>query len=96
MLVGNKLDMDSRRTVSTEEGRALGIFKLSIAMKYGMPFAETSAKTSENVEWIFRSLTENMMVNSEGKSPSKPKLRPSLPLSQNRKNEEEYCTCCGS
>ena len=24
MLVGNKLDMDSRRTVSTEEGQSLG------------------------------------------------------------------------
>lgn len=27
VLIGNKLDMDSRRVVSTEEGRMLGNFK---------------------------------------------------------------------
>lgn len=27
ILIGNKLDMDSRRAVSTEEGRMLGNFK---------------------------------------------------------------------
>ena len=31
MLVGNKLDMEARRSVSTEEGRALGIFFLIVS-----------------------------------------------------------------
>ena len=39
MLVGNKLDMDSRRTVSTEEGKALGMIWVYIAIKYGIEFA---------------------------------------------------------
>ena len=93
MLVGNKLDMDSRRTVSTEEGQALGIHITKLADKYEIPFAETSAKTSQNVENIFQSLTDKILNNSDGKSP-KPKLKPEVPLNQKIKKEEEYCTCC--
>ena len=96
MLVGNKLDMDSRRTVTSQEGRSLGIRFVNLADKYGIPFAETSAKTAQNVEGIFNSLTERMLLNTEGRSPSRPKLRPSLPLSQHKPNQDEYCTCCGN
>ena len=46
MLIGNKSDLDSRRAVSTEEGRAF-------AQQHGLIFMETSAKTAENVEKAF-------------------------------------------
>lgn len=46
MLIGNKSDLDSRRAVSTEEGRAF-------AQQHGLIFLETSAKTAANVEKAF-------------------------------------------
>lgn len=45
MLIGNKLDMESRRKVSFEEGKAF-------AEKNGLIFMETSAKTADNVERV--------------------------------------------
>jgi Ras-related protein Rab-1A len=46
LLIGNKCDVDGKRVVSTEEGKAL-------ADSLGLPFMETSAKTSANVEQSF-------------------------------------------
>eukprot|EP00771_Trimastix_marina_P001525 gnl/Trimastix_PCT/2604.p1 GENE.gnl/Trimastix_PCT/2604~~gnl/Trimastix_PCT/2604.p1 ORF type:complete len:202 (-),score=19.28 gnl/Trimastix_PCT/2604:102-707(-) len=46
MLLGNKVDLASRREVPYEEGRAL-------AEESGLIFLETSAKTGENVEEAF-------------------------------------------
>jgi len=42
LIVGNKMDLEDQRQVSSEEGRAL-------AKKYGVFFIETSAKTKQNV-----------------------------------------------
>jgi len=42
VLCGNKIDLESERTVSTEEG-------MKYAETLGCPFVETSAKTGENV-----------------------------------------------
>ena len=47
VLVGNKLDLNDRRVVSTDEGKEL-------ADKLGISFYETSAKTGENVEKVFQ------------------------------------------
>ena len=44
--VGNKIDLDSSRAVSTEEGE-------DFANMNGMPFFETSAKSGENIDSIF-------------------------------------------
>ncbi|KAH9671142.1 ras-related protein RABC2a [Citrus sinensis] len=49
MLVGNKVDRDSERVVSREEGIAL-------AKEHGSLFLECSAKTRENVEQCFEQL----------------------------------------
>eukprot|EP00262_Sarcandra_glabra_P017624 TRINITY_DN6083_c0_g1_i1.p1 TRINITY_DN6083_c0_g1~~TRINITY_DN6083_c0_g1_i1.p1 ORF type:complete len:234 (-),score=39.66 TRINITY_DN6083_c0_g1_i1:121-762(-) len=49
MLVGNKVDKDSERVVTSEEGIAL-------AEQYGCMFFECSAKTRENVEKCFEQL----------------------------------------
>ena len=47
VLVGNKSDLEDRRQVSKEEGEEL-------AGKYGLHFYETSAKTGDNVDDIFK------------------------------------------
>ncbi|KAL8168179.1 hypothetical protein V2J09_009678, partial [Rumex salicifolius] len=49
MLVGNKVDIDSERAVSREEG-------ISLANELGSLFLECSAKTRENVEQCFEEL----------------------------------------
>ncbi len=51
MLVGNKLDLDSHRIVSYEEGEIL-------ANENNMLFLETSAKSSENIDMIFAKTAE--------------------------------------
>ncbi|XP_030541119.1 ras-related protein RABC2a-like [Rhodamnia argentea] len=54
MLVGNKVDRDSDRAVTKEEGVAL-------AGELGCLFAECSAKTRENVEKCFEQLALKIM-----------------------------------
>ena len=52
-LVGNKIDLEEKRVVPTEEGKDL-------AKTFGVKFLETSAKTGENVEKVFRELAEDV------------------------------------
>ena len=56
MLIGNKTDLEHRRAVSTEEGRAF-------ADKHGLIFLETSAKTAFNVEQAFLGTAEEIHRN---------------------------------
>lgn len=46
MLIGNKSDLENKRSVSKEEGQ-------EFANKHGLNFLETSAKTAANVEAAF-------------------------------------------
>ncbi len=55
ILVGNKLDLEELRSVSLKDGE-------NMAKEIGIPFFETSAKTGENVEFIFRTLS-NMLID---------------------------------
>jgi small GTP-binding protein len=48
-IVGNKSDLEDRRVISKEEGEKL-------AEKHGVMFSECSAKTGENVNFIFDEL----------------------------------------
>ena len=57
LLIGNKIDLVSERTVAQEEG-------VKIAEKYGMPFIETSAKESLNVKEAFLKVI-NTLYNKE-------------------------------
>jgi len=50
MLIGNKNDLNDRREISCESGT-------KVANEHGILFAETSAKSSENVDHAFRLLT---------------------------------------
>ena len=58
MLIGNKNDLEHRRAVSTEEGKAF-------AEKHGLIFMETSAKTAYNVEQAFINTAEEIHGNIE-------------------------------
>ncbi|MFW9897770.1 MAG: GTP-binding protein [Candidatus Thorarchaeota archaeon] len=49
ILVGNKIDLEDSRVISTAEGEEL-------AKKLGLGYIETSAKTGENIEDAFRML----------------------------------------
>mmetsp|Transcript_12647 Transcript_12647/g.38709 ORF Transcript_12647/g.38709 Transcript_12647/m.38709 type:complete len:209 (-) Transcript_12647:104-730(-) len=53
LLVGNKSDLKSKRVVDTEKGR-------EFAESNGMKFLETSAKTAENVEEAFLTMTREI------------------------------------
>ena len=52
-LVGNKNDLEDKRIISKEEGEKL-------AKKYGVMFSECSAKTGENIEFIFDELIKKI------------------------------------
>lgn len=64
-LVGNKTDLrgagedPAKRCCETEHGQ-------KIAAKYGIPFFETSAKDSENVEIAFLTLVEHIAIGGSG------------------------------
>ncbi|CAI9759777.1 unnamed protein product [Fraxinus pennsylvanica] len=54
ILVGNKVDRDSERAVTVEEGMAL-------AQKHNCLFLECSARTRENVQQLFKELTMKIL-----------------------------------
>lgn len=56
ILVGNKCDMEESRKVSYEEG-------LELAKHYELPFLETSAKNSVNVEQSFITMSQEIKKN---------------------------------
>lgn len=53
LLVGNKCDLENERAVSTDQGKEL-------AAKLNIPFVETSAKDSINVEQAFIKMAEDI------------------------------------
>lgn len=58
LLIGNKIDLEDQREVSSEEGKDL-------ADKLGLPFFETSAKTGELVTKCFTMLAKEMVEEAE-------------------------------
>ena len=68
VLVGNKIDDEENRQVTTEEG-------FNFAKEQGLEeiqFIETSAKTGLNVKQLFKNLASNLpgMHNTQGSSQS--------------------------
>lgn len=53
ILVGNKVDLESEREVSSSEGQAL-------AEEWGCPFMETSAKSKTMVDELFAEIVRQM------------------------------------
>jgi len=67
VLVGNKCDLEGERAVTTDDGQQL-------AEKWGTGFAETSAKTGKNVEFIFHELVR--LIDKWRDRNPKPELSP--------------------
>lgn len=68
LLVGNKCDLTANKVVSTETGKAL-------ADEIGIPFLETSAKSSTNVEQAFLTMAaevKNRMASQPAINANKP------------------------
>jgi small GTP-binding protein len=59
-LVGNKVDLESNRRISKDDG-------IRLAKEYGMSFFETSAKDNTNINEAFNQLTKEMLTKGEGK-----------------------------
>ena len=56
VLVGNKIDLEDKRLVSTEEGKKM-------AEEFGLMFFECSCKTGDNVNETFQELVEKTVEN---------------------------------
>ncbi|XP_012082471.1 ras-related protein RABC2a [Jatropha curcas] len=69
ILAGNKVDRESERVVSREEG-------MELAKQNGFLFLETSAKTRENVEKCFEDLALKMLEELEKKRQEELKQKP--------------------
>ncbi|CAD8212269.1 unnamed protein product [Paramecium octaurelia] len=54
VIVGNKIDLEERREVKTEEARRY-------AQKQGFAYFETSAKTGENVDNVFETMANQVL-----------------------------------
>ena len=76
-LVGNKIDLEDLREITFEEGE-------EFSKKHGLMFCECSAKTGENIDFIFNKLANE--INPEEKERKKRKLEIEKEL---QKNEEE-------
>jgi len=61
ILVGNKCDMEESRKVTHEEG-------MELAKHYEIPFLETSAKSSINVESSFLTMSKEIKRNIQNKA----------------------------
>lgn len=57
LLIGNKADLASQRTVRSEEGKEL-------ADRLGVQYIETSAKNSQNVKLAFETLSRSILANT--------------------------------
>jgi len=62
LLVGNKCDLEPDRAVTTEQGKEL-------ATKLNIPFVETSAKDSINVEQAFIKMAEDIKTKGKKTTP---------------------------
>jgi len=85
MLIGNKSDLESKRAISTEEGK-------QFAKDNGLFFMETSAKTSTNVDEAFLETARKIYSKvREGVQlePTAPKVK-TMPTTQ-----PEQKGCCG-
>jgi len=61
ILVGNKCDLEENRKVSFEEG-------MELSKHYEIPFLETSAKNSVNVESSFLTMSKEIKRNIQNKA----------------------------
>jgi GTPase SAR1 family protein len=94
-LVGNKCDLIEKRAISTEEGQNLGniIFDL-LANIYGMPFLETSAKDTVNINELFQTTMRGYIdrLNKKGNNSGIFEKKATILLDVNKtENKKECC-----
>lgn len=83
-LVGNKLDLEAERKVSTKEAK-------EYADELGLIFKEISAKTGEGIKDVFHSIASKLPV--EEKLNSATKRRRNIDLNRPSTNNQESCSC---
>ena len=66
ILIGNKCDLTETKIISQDQG-------FDIAKAFGIPFIETSAKTSENVDNLFYQMAVEMVKRKEQRKFNEPK-----------------------
>ena len=84
ILIGNKCDLEDKRQVSYDEGKAY-------ADSMGAEFLETSARDGTNIEKAFFMLADAIKstVEVEGNGDSE-----NIKISVKRETEEKQSTCC--
>eukprot|EP01125_Pyxidicula_operculata_P022893 TRINITY_DN9663_c0_g1_i1.p1 TRINITY_DN9663_c0_g1~~TRINITY_DN9663_c0_g1_i1.p1 ORF type:complete len:214 (+),score=25.16 TRINITY_DN9663_c0_g1_i1:23-664(+) len=93
MLIGNKIDMEEARDVTTEEAS-------KFASENGLLFLETSAKTGENVEEmfvntaqiIFQNINDGTLAPNDFGVTKRPPVDPSNPKPTDPSQQDE-CPC---
>lgn len=93
ILVGNKCDLYNKRTVTKQEAEMF-------ASNENMQYYETSAKSSQNVEAVFNSLSSNLMKKTtklfEEKNKKEMDKKPKVYLQPIKPNPSKpnKTTCC--
>lgn len=82
ILVGNKIDLTNEIVIKSENGNEL-------AQKYGVPFIETSAKTSQNVESAFSTIIKNIYAKNKSKSHDNLEI-----INTDKKEKKKNSKCC--
>ncbi|KAH0793663.1 Ras-related protein RABD1 [Histomonas meleagridis] len=86
LLVGNKCDLNDKRAVKTEEGEAL-------ARQFGIPFLETSAKDSMNVDEMFTTMAGAMKKKAGGLASSASPSGGSVNVQKGQSVGGKSCNC---
>ncbi|KAL1921101.1 uncharacterized protein VTP21DRAFT_11736 [Calcarisporiella thermophila] len=85
IIVGNKVDKDSSRVVSTKEGTEL-------ARRMDTLYVECSAKTRAGVQEAFEEVVRKI-VERPSLWQKQEQSKPSVQISQHTSNEPSYCSC---
>ncbi|KAH0789069.1 Ras-related protein RABD1 [Histomonas meleagridis] len=86
ILIGNKCDLVNNREVSVEEGEQL-------AREYDIPFMETSAKDSLNVDNLFYTMATAMKENAGVKPSQNADTNSSYQLKGQSVGNKQKCKC---
>ena len=89
MLIGNKCDVEEKRAVTYQEGK-------DFADSNGMKFIETSAKTCQQVNEAFETLTQEIIKLNANKDKvlQEPKKKEKVLLSSNATDINKKKNCC--
>ena len=86
VLIGNKVDLEAARCVSTKEGQ-------DMAASLGIPFMETSAKSAQNVENLFMSMARFIRDSKAGTKLDADEKKP-MKISGTKVNQDQGSCFC--